>query len=70
MDTVREITIYPATVTLTARDQYNDYSVVYDYHVEVNDHDNAYFRSWYVGTDRKRAMAAFNRAVAAVIKAQ
>ncbi len=68
MDTLRETTIYPVKITLTARDQYNDYSVVCDYRLSVDDPETGYFREWCVSTNRALALDCYNAAVAWVFK--
>ena len=69
-DTIRETTIYPAKIKLEAFDQYNDYSVIFDYRLTVDDKSVGYFRSWNVGTDHSKAVKAYDTAVSAIFMAQ
>jgi hypothetical protein len=62
MTTIRECTLYPARVTLIERDQFNDYSVVFDHELIVEDNVNRYRRAWHVGTNRAKAIAAYETA--------
>lgn len=68
--TVRETTLYPAKIRLEGFDQYNDYSVIYDYRLTVEDKSAGYFRSWEVGTNQAKAIAAYDIAVSAIFMAQ
>jgi hypothetical protein len=54
MSTILKTSANGFTTTLTARDQYNDYSVVYDYFVTVTSTDGK-SRQWSVGTNKARA---------------
>lgn len=58
----RQATIAGHKITLHARDQYNDYSVVYDYSLEVCEPGFSYGRTWALGTNEGRARQAFERA--------
>lgn len=62
-ETLRECTIYPATVRLEARDQYNDYSVLFDHTLIVTDKVNAYSRRWQLGTDPVFAVSVYDAAI-------
>lgn len=53
------------TVALEARDQYNDYSVAFDYTVRASMRDGR-STSYGVGSRREFALKAFNVAVAAM----
>ncbi len=66
MTTIKQTTINTARIELTERDQYNDYSVVCDYHVHVNDPDHGYFRQFFVGTNKAKAFAAYDLAASNV----
>ena len=66
MNTIRQTTIYPAKIELTERDQYNDYSVRCDYTLEVNDPKAGYFRRFDLGTDKAKAIHAYDVAVASI----
>ena len=49
-------TINGHQISLTARDQYNDYSVVYDYTLDVDG------RRWHLGTSQATATKAYRKA--------
>lgn len=66
MDIIRETTIRGHKVTLQAIDQYNDYSVVYDYRLEVCEPGQHYGRTWNLGTGKPRAEKAFSVACSVV----
>lgn len=69
-NTIRQTTIYPAKIELTERDQYNDYSVVCDYTLIVEDKNAGYFRRFNLGTDKAKAIRAYDVAVSAIYRAQ
>ena len=54
------------TIKLHQRDQYNDYSVIYDYSIEVCEPGQAYGRSWNIGTNKHKASQAYNLAIRTV----
>jgi hypothetical protein len=59
MNTLRTTTIYPVTITLDEIDQYNDYSVIFDYKLSVDDPETGYFRQWHCGTNRQLALDCY-----------
>lgn len=69
MNTIRQTTIYPCKIELTEHDQYNDYSVVYDYHLHVNDPKAGYFRRFDLGTNKAKALRAYEVAVETIHRA-
>jgi hypothetical protein len=69
MNLLAQTDLNAVRITVESRDQYNDYSVVYDYYVTVNDPNTGYFRQWHCGTKRERALDAYRAAVAFVGKA-
>lgn len=68
MNTIRQTTIRGHQVILEARDQYNDYSVVYDYRLEVREPGQSYGRTWDLGTSKAKAQTAFERACSVVTR--
>ena len=56
MKTLAYKMIGPIEIKLVARDQYNDYSVIYDHFLVVNGQEV------YAGTNESHAFHAFNRA--------
>jgi hypothetical protein len=61
MDTILSTFSNGFTTTLTARDQYNDYSAIYDYFVTVTARDGQW-RRWSVGTNKTRAIELYTHA--------
>jgi hypothetical protein len=56
---VRETQVNGYTITLERRDQYNDYSVAYDYRVTVCEGNCQYGKAWELGSGVSLANAAF-----------
>lgn len=63
MTTIRQTTIYPTTIKLEARDQYNDYSVVAD-HIITVEYGNGRSARFDVGTNESAAIRKYDSAVA------
>lgn len=61
MTTTRQTKVGAVTIKLEARDQYNDYSVIYDHFVTV-DYGNGRASRHDVGTNRAVAIDKFNAA--------
>jgi hypothetical protein len=61
METISTTTIRGHKLTLTARDQYNDYSVIFDYRIEVLYADGKGLRVD-VGSNKQKAYEAFHAA--------
>ena len=62
MSIEQHATIQGRIISLTSRDRYNDYSVVYDYTLEVRDFGQPYGRQWHLGTNQAKARKCFQRA--------
>lgn len=50
-------------VRLHERDQYNDYSVRFDYVLEVIEPGHHFGRQWHLGTDKNVARTAYTKAI-------
>ena len=59
-ETIRETTVYPVRITLTARDQYNDYSVRHDYTLTVSNTKTGFRKAYDCGTSRDVALARYD----------
>lgn len=70
MTTIRQTSLHATKIELTERDQYNDYSVVCEYQLHVNDPKAGYFRRFDLGTDKAKAINAYSVAVDTVRRAQ
>ena len=70
MTTIRQTASGSAKIELTERDQYNDYSVVCEYQLHVNDPKAGYFRRFDLGTNKAKAINAYNNALATIRHAQ
>jgi hypothetical protein len=68
METIMQANAGTFTVLLNARDQYNDYSVAYDYTVRVINTADGSRRSYDVGSNKNFAVVAYNRALNSVRK--
>lgn len=60
---IRSATIGSTKIELSARDQYSDYSVVYDHSIQVQ-YGNGRCAQFEVGTNKSAAIGKFNDAVA------
>lgn len=63
MTNIRSTTVYPVKISLDARDQYNDYSVAYDYRLTV-DYGNGRSQTFDVGSNKNAAISKYDAAVA------
>lgn len=62
MTTARQTQIGQVQITLEARDQFNDYSVIYDHFITVN-YGNGRTSRHDVGTNKSEALAKYDAAV-------